>query len=130
MNRKHENAELGMESGEYTPHRSHVSLVVAGLACLLLALFVWLFVMNGDDTAYVTLELTGGSSEYSYVLSDTDLEVSGAVHFLKKAESIRVIVPESAIGNGTYKIALADLVLPEGVSLTEELDLTLTVTQK
>ncbi|MBE6605068.1 MAG: hypothetical protein E7639_05125 [Ruminococcaceae bacterium] len=130
MNRKHENADIGMEQSEYTPHRSHVSLVVAGLICLVLALLIWLLVMNADSTAYVALELTGGDSAYTYVLSDTELEVSGAVYFLKKAENIQVTVPANATESGTYEIQLVDLVIPEGVALTEELSLTLTVTQE
>lgn len=130
MNRKHENADIGIEQSEYIPHRSHVSLVVAGLICLALALLIWLLVMNADNTAYVSLELTGGDAAYTYVLSDTELEVSGAVYFLKKAENIRVTVPATATESGTYEIELVDLVLPEGVALTEDLSLTLTVTQK
>ncbi|MBQ2757165.1 MAG: hypothetical protein IJF31_01650 [Clostridia bacterium] len=130
MNRKHENADIAMEQSEYTPHRSHVSLIVAGLVCLMLALLIWLLVMNTDDTAYVSLELTGGDAAYTYVLSDTALEVSGATYFLKKAESIQVTVPAAANESGTYEVELADLVLPEGVALVQDLSLTLTVTHK
>ena len=130
MNRKHESAELGIEQSEYTPRRSYVSFIVAGVVCLLLALLIWVVVMNTEDTALVPLELTGGNDGYTYVLSDTDLEVSGTVYFLKQAECIEVQVPEAAIGSGTCEITLADLMLPEGVSLTGELSLTLTVTEK
>ena len=130
MNRKHENVDIGMEVNEYMPHRRSVSAIVAAVACLLLALLIWLFVMNTNDTAYVSLEITGGTEAYTYVLSDTELEVGGAVHFLKGAKTIGVIVPDTATESGTYALQLADLVLPEGVALAEELHLTLTVTKK
>ena len=130
MNRKHENMDVGMEANEYMPHRKHVSTIIAAVVCLLLAFLIWLLVMNTNDTAYVALEITGGTEAYTYVLSDTELEVGGAVQFLKGSKTIKVIVPESATENGTYALQLADLVLPEGVALVEELHLTLTVTKK
>ena len=130
MNRKHENADLAIDSGEYAVRRSRLSLVVAAIVCLLLAVVVWLMVMNVKDTKQLSLEIVGAKAEYQYVLSDTELEVSGAVVFLKKAEHIKVIVPADAIAPGTYVIALEDLVLPEGVSLSELTGLTLTVTPK
>ena len=130
MNRKHDNMDDGMEANERVPHRKQVSTIVAAVVCLLLALLIWLLVMNTNDTAYVPLEITGGTEAYTYVLSDTELEVGGAVQFLKGSKAIKVIVPEAATENGTYALQLADLVLPEGVALVEELHLTLTVTKK
>ena len=130
MNRKHENADLAVDSGEYAVRRSRLSLVVATIVCLLLAVVVWLMVMNVEDTKHLALEVADAKAEYQYVLSDTEREVSGAVVFLKKAEQIKVIVPEDAIAPGTYVIALEDLVLPEGVSLAELTGITLTITEK
>ena len=130
MNRKHEHAELGTDNSEYTVHRSRLSLVVAAALCLLLSVIVWLFVMNVEDTAYVSLELKGGAECCVYVLSDTQLEVRGTVLFLKKADVIEVIVPDTMCEPGTYSLSLENLVLPEGVSLTEIPNLTLTVEGK
>ena len=130
MNRKHEQQKLDMDAGEYTVRRSRLSLFVAIVACLLLSVAVWLFVMNTDSTACVALELMGGTEGFEYTLSDAELEVGGTVHFLKKAEVIRVIVSEEMNSPGTYTVSLANLVLPEGVALTEIPNLTLTVTSK
>ena len=128
MNRKHEQQDI--DNSEYTVRRSRLSLFVAAAACLLLSVIVWLFVMNADSTAYVTLELKGGSEGCEYTLSDTELEVSGTVLFLKRAEVIRVIVSEEMNSPGTYTLSLSNLVLPEGVALIEIPNLTLTVTSK
>ena len=130
MNRKHGHAELGVDNSEYTVHRSRLSLIVAAALCLLLSVIVWLFVMNVEDTAYVSLELKGGTEGCVYALSDTQLEVSGTVLFLKKADVIAVIVPDTVCEPGTYQLSLEDLVLPEGVSLTEIPNLTLTIERK
>lgn len=131
MNRsKHENADLGIENGEYAVHRSHLSLIIAAVICLLLAVIVWLMVMNVEDTAYIPLEVKGGTADCTYLLSDTELEVSGTVLFLKKADRIEVIVPPTFEQPGTYTLSLSNLVLPEGVSLSELPNLTLTVERK
>lgn len=130
MNRKRENEDLRIEVGQYATHRSRVSLVLAAVVCLLLSLVVWLFVMNAEDTAYVALEIKGGTAEHVYALSDTALEVGGSVSFLKQAQCIEVIVPQNATKEGVYMIQLEDIVLPEGVSLTEIPNLTLTVSKR
>ncbi len=130
MNRKHEQTGLDMDNSEYTVRRSRLSLVVAAVLCLLLSVIVWLFVMNVEDTAYVSLELKGGAQGCIYALSDAQLEVSGTVLFLKKADVIEVIVPDTMCTPGTYVLSLENLVLPEGVSLTEIPNLTLTVEGK
>lgn len=128
MNRKHGQQET--DNSEYTVRRSRLSLLVAAVACLLLSVIVWLFVMNAESTAYVSLELKGGAEGCEYTLSDIELEVSGTVLFLKKAEVIEVIVSEEMNSPGTYTLSLANLVLPEGVALTEIPNLTLTVTSQ
>ncbi|MBQ2773429.1 MAG: hypothetical protein IJF45_03670 [Clostridia bacterium] len=130
MNRKNENTELGIDNGEYAVRRSRFSLVIAAVVCLLLAVVAWLMVMNAKDTKNLPLEVVGEQPGYTYVLSDAELEVSGAVVFLKAADRIEVIVPEQATAPGTYVIALEDLVLPEGVSLSELTGITLTVSEK
>lgn len=128
MNRKHE--QQNMDNSEYTVRRSRLSLFVAVVACLLLSVIVWLFVMNAESTAYVSLELKGGFEGCEYTLSNAELEVSGTVLFLKKAEVIQVIVSDEMNSPGTYTLSLSNLVLPEGVALIEIPNLTLTVTRK
>ena len=123
---KHMNAD----NGEYTVRHSRLSTVIAAVCCLILAFLVWIVVMNAEDTKRLPLVLVGGESEYIYTLSDVELEVSGAVLYLKKAEKIEIAVPEEAITPGTYAIALEKLVLPEGVSLSELTGITLTVSEK
>ena len=118
------------ENGEYTLRHSRLSTVIAAVCCLILAFLVWIVVMNAEDTKRLPLVLVGGESEYIYTLSDVELEVSGAVLYLKKAEKIEIAVPEEANAPGTYAIALEKLVLPEGVSLSELTGITLTVSEK
>ena len=130
MNRKHENDEVRTDNGEYAVRRSRLSRVVAAVICLLLAVVGWLAVMNVKDTKRLPLVLLDAEGEYSYALSDAELEVSGSVLFLKKAEKIDVTVPKEATVPGIYVITLDMLVLPEGVSLSELTGITLTVSEK
>ena len=122
---KHMNAD----NGEYTVRHSRLSTVVAAVCCLILAFLVWIAVMNASDTKRLPLVIVGGDSEYTYTLSDVELEVRGSVLYLKKAEKIEIVVPEEANAPGTYAIALEKLVLPEGVSLSELTGITLTVSE-
>lgn len=127
MNRKHE--RVTAENGEYAVRSSRKRDIVAAVVCLLLALVVWLFVMNADDTASVALTLQGGEQAYSYTLSAENLEVAGRVMAIKgaKRDGIVVNIPAEATAPGSYEIELEDLVLPEGVALTSLPELTLTV---
>ena len=132
MNRKHIHEDITADNGEYAVRHNRKRDIVAVFVCLLLALVVWLLVMNADDTASVTLTLEGGTEAYSYTLSDDSLEVAGTVIFLKAAQrdSIVVKIPAEANAPGTYHIAVEELVLPEGVALTSLPELTLTVSEK
>ena len=134
MNRKIEEQQNNLteqENGVYVVKRNYVSNIVAAVICLLVAFVVWLLAMSAEDTAILKLETVGGSTEYTYVLSDSALEISGTIRSIKKADRIEVIVPAAAVTEpGTYAIALEDLVLPEGVALTDLPQLTLTVERK
>lgn len=134
MNRKIEEQQNNLteqENGTYVVKRNYVSNIVAAVVCLLVAFVVWLLAMSAEDTAILKLETVGGSAEYTYVLSDSALEISGTIRSIKKADRIEVIVPAAAATEpGTYAIALEDLVLPEGVALTGLPQLTLTVERK
>lgn len=129
MNRKHIHEHVSEENGGYAIRNSRKRDIVAAIVCLVLALVVWLFVMNGDDTADVALKLEGGDAAYTYTLSQESLEVAGRVVAIKGAreEGITVKIPDTA-APGTYQITPEDLVLPEGVALTTLPELTLTVT--
>ena len=132
MNRKHINEDISVENGEYAVRHRRKRDVVAAVICLLLALVVWLLVMNVDDTAQITLEVADASETYTYTLSDESLEVTGAVVALKQAkqEGITVKLPEGATLPGCYTITPNELILPEGVALTALPELTLTVTPR
>ena len=132
MNRKHEHESIAAENGEYAVHHSRRRDIIAAVICLVLAVVVWMLVMNVDDTAHVDLAVADGSDAYVYTLSDESLEVTGTVVALKKAKdaSIKVIVPDEAVAPGTYQLSLENLVLPEGVALLGLPDLTLTVSPK
>ena len=130
MNRKHE--RVTAENGEYAVRSSRRRDIVAAAVCLLLALVVWLFVMNADDTASISLTPQGGEQAFTYTLSAENLEVAGRVMAIKgaKREGIVVKIPVNATTPGVYAITLEDLVLPDGVALTTLPDLTLTVSAK
>ena len=134
MNRKideQQNNLAEQENGVYIVRRNRGSNIVAAAVCLLIAFIVWLFAMSAEDTAILKLEAVGGNAEYTYVLSDSALEISGSIMSIKKADHIEVIVPAvAATEPGTYAISLEDLVLPEGVALTDLPQLTLTVERK
>jgi hypothetical protein len=119
-----ENGEA-QELSSSLPHRSLRSTVIAVLLCALLAVAVWLCVMNLSDTDYVALEVEAPRDGYTYELSAHGVEVTGAVYALKDLDRIGVIVPGHV--PGIYTLTQEDLVLPEGVHLSGELYLTLTV---
>ena len=118
------------ETGEYALPRNRRANVIAAIVCLLLALAVWVLVMNAEDSNYVPVTLRDAPEGYECVLSDSVIEVQGSVHYLKMADAVEVIFPEDITGPGTYQLELEDLVLPEGVSLKGGMNLTLTVTRK
>ena len=129
MNRKHIQEDMTAENGGYAVKSSRKRDIVAAVICLVLAMVVWLFVMNVDDTADVGLSLAGGSAAYTYTLSGDSLEVAGTVVAIKAAQrdGITVKIPAAATAPGSYQITLEELVLPEGVALTSLPELTLTV---
>ena len=131
MNRKQTTPEQESElskSGEYAVHRSRVFDVIALLICLLLALLIWIGVMNAKDCEQVSLRVLAPHDDYTYTLSIDTLEVEGKSVDLKSAESIGVRVPGHAAG--VYTLTEEDLELPEGVRLTAPVEITLTVRPK
>ncbi|MBE6554940.1 MAG: hypothetical protein E7663_01715 [Ruminococcaceae bacterium] len=126
MNRKHQNV-TAVESGEYAVHRNRRNDIIAAVVCLFLAFLVWLFVMNTEDTAFVALEITDPASGYTFVLSDSMIEVKGSVLSLKRADRVEIVLPPEAVTEGTYRIELEDLVLPAGTTPAGALELIVTV---
>ena len=119
-----ENGEA-QELSTVVPHRGLRRTAIALLSCLLLAVAAWLCVMNLEDTDYIPLAVEAPRAGYTYELSADGVEVTGAVYALKDLDRIGVIVPGHV--PGVYALAEEDLVLPEGVRLSDELSLTLRV---
>ncbi len=122
------NDELEVQEGEQlTLHHHRHWDFLAVLLCLLLAFGVWLCVMNMQDTDYIPLELSGTEAGMHYTLSEDGVTVEGSVCDLKELSYIEVVVPAQATAPGTYELDAADLKIPDGIYLTGELRLTLTV---
>ena len=57
-------------------HKLYVN-VLAALICLLIAVLVWVSVMNSQDTDYVPLRIENPQSNVTYEFSADDLQVQG-----------------------------------------------------
>ncbi len=131
MNRKLIDSQNDTEqqNGQYAVHRSRRSTVIAAAVCLLLALIVWVVIMGSGDSDYVSVRVLDPAEEFTYTLSVDLLEVEGTVGALRHADYIGVRVPQNAV-SGVYHLTVDDLVLPDGVHLTAEPEITLTVRAK
>lgn len=132
MNRKLIDSQNDMEqqkNGEYAVRRSRRSTIIAAVVCLLLALVVWVVIMGSGDSDYVVVRVEQPVDGFTYTLSVDFLEVEGTVASLRHADHIGVRVPQNAV-SGVYQLTVDDLVLPDGVHLTAEPEITLTVRAK
>ena len=134
MNRKHVDTtdELEQQSGsEYTVKSNSRASVIAAVICLLLAVLVWITVMSRTDSDYLSVYVADRQEGYVYELSADMIKVEGKVADLRLAKEIGVRLPENA-GVGEYKLSDGELelVLPEGVQLSVDIDLTVTVKAK
>ena len=131
MNRKLIDSQNDTEqqNGQYAVHRSRRSTIIAAAVCLLLALIVWVVIMGSGDSDYVAVRVLDPAEEFTYTLSVDLLEVEGTVGALRHADYIGVRVPQNAV-SGVYHLTVDDLVLPDGVHLTAEPEITLTVRAK
>ncbi len=121
--------ELKEKQGEEHVVRSgqhHWDLLVA-LVCVVLAFLVWLCVMNVRDTEHVALEIVEQRDGYVYELSSGTIEIEGNLVALKRVDAISVILPVNEVG--TYVITEEFLVVPDGISLTGNTRLIVTVTK-
>lgn len=131
MDRKNDLREIETtENGEYTPRRSRKFDAVMAVLALVAALFVWLAVMNGKDTAACRLRVMAAPETCEYTLSVTELEIEGKRADLRRAREIGVVIPDRTTVAGVYTLTEDDLVLPEGTVLTGPVVLTLTVRAK
>ena len=132
MNRKLIDTQNDIEqqkNGEYAVRHSRIATVIAAVVCVLLAVFVWAVIMGTTDSDYVPVELTNTNDAYTYTVSVDLIEVTGTVGALRHADHVAIRVPDSAV-SGVYHLTVDDLVLPEGIGLANEVDITLTVRAK
>ena len=112
--------------------------IVAAVICLLLALVVWVGVMNTQDTDYIPVRIEGPEG-YECTLSVDGVEVEGKVSQLRCLDEIVVKLTDSDIeefryydydGDGNNNVNEALLQLPDGVYTTREFSAVLTVKAK
>ncbi|MBE6630803.1 MAG: hypothetical protein E7624_08165 [Ruminococcaceae bacterium] len=122
--------ENGTEQKSSAPnvHKRVFSTLLALGVCLVLALFVWIVVMNAEDTSCVTVRIVG-PNDMEYELSDTDVEIEGTVAKLKELGVIEIVVPAGTAA-GVYRVTDVDLGLPDGVRVVEEWEALLTIKAK
>lgn len=125
--------ENGVEQESSTPnvHKRVFTTLLALGVCLVLALFVWIVVMNSEGSDYVTVRLPEKDG-VMYELSASEVEVEAAMVQLKQLKYIELSLPEEAANatKGTFSLTEADLILPEGVRLAGQWNATLTVAEK
>ena len=114
------------ESAPLPAHKGIYMNLLAALACVLIALVVWVCVMNAHDTDYIPLRVYNPQSGVTYEFSADNLQVEGRVSALKDLTVISIVLPEG-LPFGTYRLTEADLNLPDGVHPADDLQLTLTV---
>ena len=105
-----------------------LSTVLALCVCLLLAVFVWVFAMNAQESRSVSV-IAPTHANVRYEISVPQIELEGTVMVLKQIDAVMVDVPEG-LGEGRYSLSAQHLILPEGVSLTGSWSAVLTVTKK
>ncbi len=131
MNRKiesHSDIEQ-QKNGEYAVRHSRSATVIAAVVCVLLAVVVWGIIMGSTDSDYVALRVVNTGEEFTYTVSVDFVEVEGSVGALRHTDYVGVRAPENAVA-GVYQLTVDDLILPEGVHLTDEPDIVLTVRSK
>lgn len=129
MNRKHIDpaAETEQQNGGYAVVHNRKADIIAIVVCLLIAVMVWLVFMNKTESDYVRLVVDKPAQGYEYELSVTQVEIEGRVTDLRDVSEVKVKLP--AATEGTFVLNETALALPEGVSLTKSVTLTVTVTK-
>ena len=116
-------------------HRKVYGAILAAVVCVLLALVVWVGVMNTQDTDYIPVRIVSPEG-YECTLSVDGVEVEGRVSDLRNLDEIVItITREDALYvvagfGGEASVNEAFLRLPDGVYLTRGFSAVLTVTAK
>lgn len=113
--------EAGQDQDVRAPQRKILGVILAAVLCPLLALVVWVGVMNTQDTDYIPVRVVGPEG-YTCELSVDGVEVEGKVYALRDLDEIVITVSASdaqyvtvALG-GAASVNEAFLRLPDGVS--------------
>ncbi|MBE6691263.1 MAG: hypothetical protein E7590_08320 [Ruminococcaceae bacterium] len=135
MNRKHIEAQNETDrqqpQGEFAVRRSIRANIIAAVVCLLLAFVVWTVVMGFRDSDHVSVRILNPEEGYQYTLSTDLVEVEGSLAVLRSTEEIGVrLIGDN--GDGVYRLSdnELELELPEGIQLTSDIELTVTVKAK
>ena len=129
---KEKTPEEQADSGEYVVLRNYHHSMIALAVCFVLAVMLWMVSMNAEDTRRYRLHLDAtGADNYTYTLSLDEVEVKGRISALKDMSVVHVNIPMLAlVTEGTYVVPAEYVELPDGVRLTEDVELTITVTPK
>ena len=136
MNRKQHidtsNQAKEPENGEYALRRSRRSTVIAALLCLLLAFVVWAVLMGFIDSDHVAVRVQNAPADTVCTSSVELVEVRGALAILRSTKEVEVKLLEDKNADGIYRLAEGELelILPEGVTLVSDVDLSVTVRAK
>ena len=137
MNDKEIMLEKGAEqqSASHVSHRRVYGTVFAAIVCILLALLVWVSVMNTQDTDYIPIRVEVPEG-YACTLSVEGVTVQGTVMSLKKLDEIVVTFSAENVQeilyyyDGAVRVNGNILPLPADVSVSAEWEALLTVTEK
>ncbi len=137
MNDKNFLVEKDAEQEQSAPisHRNIYGAILAATICILLALVVWIGVMNTQDTDYIPVRVVAPEG-YVCTLSVDGVEVEGKVSDLRDLNELVISLSEEdalyvlgAFG-GVASVNEALLRLPDGVCVTREFSAVLTVKAK
>ena len=115
---------------ERASHRKVYGAIIAAAICILLALVVWIGVMNSQDTDFIPVRVEGPDG-YRCHLSVEGIEVQGKVSDLRGLDEIVIELDEqkALLILGGEVEAEKYLKLPDGVSLTGNLSAVITVSK-
>ena len=121
------------EKSSRAPRRSIYGAIIAAAVCVVLALVVWVGVMNTQDTDYIPVRLVGPEGYRCHVSVD-GVEVKGRVSDLRNLDEIVIELDEQEalrilfLGGG--KADAEDyLKLPDGVTIAGDLNAVITVSK-
>ena len=121
------------EQSERAPRRRVYGSILVIILCLVLALVVWVGVMNTQDTDYIPVRLVGPEGYRCHVSVD-GVEVKGRVSDLRNLDEIVIELDEQEalriLFPGGGKADAEDyLKLPDGVTIAGDLNAVITVSK-